>query len=158
MNAPVRDKLHAAIAEAWAQAESNEQARDRLLAIMQDDPEVLALATEPHLPGIAAQLTARHKIARRAYLWSRPSAPDARVSAMARINAVSLLDMRLPSGKRLGDATGAEVAEAADYYAEAARRHNDKARFFRAVVSRVGAKKTVGDVLTDAELEEIKDA
>lgn len=153
-----KSALAAAVREAWSGAETNAEATDRLLAIMQSDMSVYAAAMAPHERRVAANLVAQNKIIRRAYIWSRPAAPDNRVAALSRANAVSLYDMRLPSGKRLGDATRDDVAAASADYASRAQWNADKARFFNAVARRMGNTGTVSSALTAAQLEEIKNA
>lgn len=156
----VQDKhpLADAISEAWSQAATNEEATERLLAIMHDNDAVYRLAMQPHERAVAATLVTRRKIERRAYIWNRPSAPDRRVEALARSNAVSLLDMQLPSGKRLGDATRDEVLAAADDYTKRADWNASKARFLSRVAEKLKGKRTVKAVWNAAELEELKDA
>lgn len=156
----IQDKhpLADAITEAWSHAETNEEATERLLAIMRCDDAVYRLAMQPHERAVAAGLVAQRKIKRRAYIWNRPSAPDNRVEALARTNAVSLLDMQLPSGKRLGDATRDEVIAAADDYKARADWNAAKARFLSKVSEKMKGKRPVKSVWTAAELEELKDA
>lgn len=153
-----RSPLAEAIREAWSAAQSNEEATERLLAIMRQDPAVYSLAMAPHEHNVAASLVSRQKIERRHYIWTRPAAPDNRVSALSRVNAVSLLDMRLPSGKRLGDATRDEVEDAAQDYTARAKFNSDKAGFFTAVARKMKPKQTVAAAWTAAELEEIRNA
>jgi hypothetical protein len=147
-----------AIASAWDGADSNEQAAANLLAAMKRDTALYAAAMHPVEREIAQRLVGQHKRAARNYIWSRPSQPDNRVAALARSNAVTLLDMRLPSGKRLGEATRAEVMEAAAEYRAAKEYHASKERFFNAVADKVADGKRVADVLTAADLEAMKDA
>ncbi|MDE2342100.1 MAG: hypothetical protein KGL63_01690 [Betaproteobacteria bacterium] len=150
--------LSRAVSEAWSMAQTNEEATERLLAIMQSDQAVYALAMAPHERAVAARLVAERKIARRHYIWTRPSAPDARVAALTRVNAVSLLDMQLPSGKRLGDATREEVEAAAMDYSARAKFNADKAGFLTAVLRKMKSQQTVAAAWTAAELEEIRNA
>lgn len=151
-------RLADAIEAAWDGADTNEQAATNLLDAMHRDPALYALAMSPVEREVAMRLTGEHKRERRHYIWSRPSQPDNRVAALARSNAVTLLDMRLPSGKRLGDATRDEVMEAAASYRAAKEYHASKEAFFAAVADKVKAGKRVADVLTAAELEAIRNA
>lgn len=151
-------ELHEAISEAWAGAQSNADALENMLALMAANPDVYAAAMEPHERSIAQALVAGFKRERRAYIWNRPSAPDSRVEALTRANAVSLFDMRLPSGKRLGDAVKSDLVEAAAFYADLAKRNDDKAKFLAAVAQKMKGARTVSSVWSAAELEEIRNA
>lgn len=150
--------LSEAISAAWDGAQSNVEALENLLAIMRAEPEVYTAAMEPHERAVAQALVAGFKRERRAYIWSRPSAPDDRVKALTRANAVSLYDMRLPSGKRLGDAVRADLVEAAAFYADLAKRNDDKAKFLAAVAQKMKGARPVSAVWTAAELEDIRNA
>jgi hypothetical protein len=153
-----RDKAPAAISQAWEGAQDNADAAQRLLDMMQADPDLYREVVAPFERDAASLAVQRQKIAQRSYIWTRPTGPDNRVAALARTNAVSLLDMRLPSGVRLGDATAAEVAEAAQWYRDAETQMRGKAVFFEAIASRVKGRKRVGECLSAAELEHIKNA
>ena len=152
-------KRASAIAQAWEGAESNAQAAQRLSDMMKGDPELWRLVLEPFERQAAEMAVARKKIADRHYVWTRPVSPDQRANALVRANAATLLDtFRLDSGKILGDATQAEVLEAATQYAARAKWNADKSSFLKAVADRVTGNKTVRQVWTAAELEELRDA
>jgi len=148
------------VASAWDGAETNAEAAENLLSMMRSDPNVYRQIMEPHEKTAASQAVNGYKQRQRHRLWTRPSAPDARVDALARGNAGSLFEMRLPSGKRLGDALRDEVEDAAQTYHDLAEWNAAKARFFKAIAEKMPprAKKRVADVLTAAELEELKNA
>jgi len=149
-------RLSDAISDAWDGTDTNEQAADNLLAAMRRDPALYALAMAPVEREVALRLTAEHKRQRRAYIWSRPAQPDNRVIALARSNAVTVLDMRLPSGKRLGDARRDDVMDAAQSYNQAAKYHASKGRFFAAVARKLKGTRCVADVWTAAALEALR--
>lgn len=153
-----REKAPAAIAQAWEGAQTNAEATERLVQMMQRDPDLYREIVAPFERDAAALAVQRSKIDTRSYIWTRPSAPDNRVAALARTNAVTLLDMRLPSGVRLGDATRDMVAEAATYYREAEAQMRGKAAFFEAVLGRVKGRKCVSECLSAEELQELRDA
>lgn len=156
MTSQIRAKAPAAIAQAWSLSETNDQAADALRAMMADDPQLYREIVAPFEAQAAMLAVQRQKIARRHHIWTRPAAVDDRVALLARTNAVTLLDMRLPSGKRLGDAVVDDIREAEAVYSAQAKFAGDKVRFFAAVAQKMTGRKTVSQVWTAAELEELK--
>jgi len=153
---PTREKAPAAIAQAWEGAQTNAEATERLVQMMRDDPQLYREIVAPFERDAASLAVQRAKISDRSYIWTRPTAPDDRVSALARTNAVTLLDMRLPSGIRLGDATADMVREAAEYYREAEAQMRGKAVFFEAVCKRIKGRKRVSECLSAVDLERLR--
>lgn len=147
-----------AISTAWEGSEDNATAAAKLRAAMAKDPALYREIMEPWEERAALEAVRAKKLARRTYLWNRPAAPDGRVTALARTNAVSLLDMRLTTGKRLGDAMLAEVKAEAEFYAARARQHGAKAAFFERIAAKMKGRKTVAQIWDVADLEEIKNA
>lgn len=148
----------AAIAQAWEGASTNDEAAERLLEQMNRDPKLYREIVAP-FEGEAARLAIqRSKRAERRVIWNRPSAPDKRVHALAQTNALTLLDMRLPSGKRLGDADADETREAAEHYRQAEAHMRSKAVFLEAVSAKVKGRKCVAECLSAEELERLRDA
>ena len=90
--------------------------------------------------------------------WQRPFAPDSRVRALAEVNSLTILDMRLRSGKRLADATVGDVISERDYYSEMANHMGEKANFFAKVVERMekSKKNTVAEAFKLSDLEAIR--
>lgn len=158
MTHQIRQKAPAAVRQAWETAQTNTEAGENLLSMMRADPELWREVLEPFERQAASLAVQRRKIQQRNYLFNRPSAPDDRVKMLARTNAVTLLDSRLPSGKRLGDATREDVAQAAEFYAGRATIMAGRATFYRTVGEKLRGKKTVAQVWTAAQLEEIRDA
>lgn len=79
-----------------------------------------------------------------------------RVVALAAGISASLFDFILPGGKRLRDATGEEIAGAADFYDKQARDMAHKARWLQLVGQSVPGGKKAGDVLTEERLGELR--
>lgn len=158
MTAPVRKKAPRAIARAWATAQDNATAAENLLRMMQADDELYREVVAPFERQAAMLAVQRKKLQQRGYVWNRPTAPDERVAALARTTALSLLDIRLTSGKRLGDATVQDVRREAEFYEARAREHGAKALFYTRIAERMKGRKTVAQVWSAAELEDIRDA
>lgn len=156
-NAPIKITKADAIAAAWAGAASNAEATQRLRDMMAADPALYREIVAPFEEQAAAMAVQRKKIADRAYAWSRPTGPDARVGALARVNAASILDQfRLDTGLPLGDATKADLIDCAARYDDRARWNADKASFLMAVAQRIAGKKTVRECMTADEVEQIR--
>jgi hypothetical protein len=177
-----RDRLNACADLAWAQSSDLEAAIQALLDMLRDDAEAYASLMQMHEATAARHLLGGMMRSNRSAIWNspiggstaeqqampktresamastpaapftRPTAPDARVLALA---SVMMMSFPLPGGKKLGDATGAEVAEAARHYNAKARDMSWKARWLEAIAARAGAEK-VGKVLTEADLQKMK--
>jgi hypothetical protein len=145
-----------AVARAWDNAQSNEDACEALLAMMERDPELYRLIMQPNARTTAMARVCAFKRAERAAIWHRPSDPDRRVHLLARSNRLSLLDLRLPSGKRLGDATKIEVLEAAQTYDDLAASNESKAVWLKRIAKKMPDTGAVQDVLNAQELEDLK--
>lgn len=76
-----------------------------------------------------------------------------RVRALA---AGNLLMFPLPGGQYLGEATKAEVTEAADFYGKQANDMTAKARWLAAIAAKLDAKKIVSKVFTEESLRELQ--
>ena len=149
-------KKTTAIKKAWEGAKSNDEAATALLSMAKGDNELMSDLMEPHLDRIVREAVGEYKRDVRGYIWTRPVAPDNRVAALARANALSLFDLRLPSGLRLGDATAKDVAEARDYYASEASKMAAKAGFFGALVEVMKGGKTVQEQFDATDLEKLR--
>ena len=77
---------------------------------------------------------------------------------VVQLAAGTLLMFPLPGGKKLGEATREEIAEAAQFYDAQATDMSVKARWLRLVAQSVPGNKTAGDVLTDKRLRELQEA
>jgi hypothetical protein len=81
-----------------------------------------------------------------------------RDNVLALASATNLVMMNFPivGGKKLQDATRAEVADTAEHYATMAATHNQRARWFRAIAQAMPDEKmTVADALTEDRLVEL---
>lgn len=96
----------------------------------------------------------------RRVVWTTPQPTtqerSAQVAALASGTAQTLLDFALPGGKLLRNATRAEVAEAASFYAKQARDMSWKSRWLDHVAQSLPDGKRVADVLSPERLEELR--
>jgi hypothetical protein len=113
-------------------------------------PQVLLNWCHEMIRGQAAQ--ARGRIV--------PSTLDA-TQGGARLRAVigqTLFDFPLPGGKRLGDANGEEIGDAAAGYRQQADTLGHRARWLAAVAEKVGRSNRAEGSLSLAQLEELLEA
>ena len=165
-----------AVELAWLGASTNQEACDAMLEIMRNDTNVLSIMIEPHLGRIAMDAVSSSKRAQRKNIWasrpvesnkgkqtqetqawSRPVEPDNRVKYVAQANMRTLMDMRLPCGKRLGDAVKEDLSEAIISYRKLQKSNGEKADFYTKILGKVEGDKRVVDVWTPAELEGLKE-
>lgn len=156
-----------AVREAWENASSVDDACANLERMIETDHEIYRAVMQPHVSQAIRSLINGSKISERKSIWDRsmpnkawqrPTAPDSRVEVLARINTLTILDMRLRSGKRLADATFKDVANERDYYASVAEHMTEKANFFAKVAERLDATntKTVAEAFNINDLEAIR--
>lgn len=158
MTAPIRQKAPTAIVEAWANATDNATAAENLRRMMAADPDLYREIVAPFEAQAAMSAVSVHKRQVRSRIFNRPSAPDDRVHQLARTNAVTLLDVRLPQGLRLGDATKEDLTRAIGEYEAQAGYLQKRAAFLRAVAGKMKGNKPVSAVWSAADLERIRDA
>lgn len=82
-----------------------------------------------------------------------PEEQRAAVEALAEGTRKSLLNLPLPSGKRLGDATKAEVLEAARFYTNQGTSMLQRALFFNKIADKLNRNQIVRNVLDESELD-----
>jgi len=75
---------------------------------------------------------------------------------VVQLAAGNLLTFPLPGGKKLREATRADISKAADFYASQSDDMAVKARWLRLVLQSVPDGKKVGDVLSDERLRELQ--
>ena len=164
-----------AVELAWLGASTNQEACDAMLKIMRSDTNVLSIMIEPHLGRIAMDAVSSSKRNQRASIWarpvesnkgkqtqeaqswSRPVEPDTRVEYLVKANTRTLMDMRLPCGKRLGDACAEDLSEAIISYRKLQKSNGEKADFYTKILGKVKDDKRVVEVWTPAELEGLKE-
>lgn len=129
------------------------------------NPALLRALTAAYLPKACWAAMRQYAMSERCEIWRAPNAvnPDrehARVRQLARANAVSLFDFRLPiSGcPKLGDATREMVEEACAFYQVRAVDMLGKAAFLRAVAGLMKGKKTVRAQLKLEDIQRCHDA
>lgn len=121
--------------------------------------------TDPLISGACWQAVSQQHRERRRQIWNAPKAmaiapvksggaqDKARVVQLA-VGTLSMFP--LPGGKRLADATRAEIVAAADFYAQRAQDAGHKARWLQLVAQSIPDGKIAGDVLTDERLAELQ--
>lgn len=154
-----------AIRDAWDGAETVDQACDNLKRMMEADKALYRAVMQPHIDGVVRSIIGDEKRQERRKIWSkttkdwsRPVQPDNRASVLAQINRMSIMDMRLRSGKRLADAMKAEIVSERNYYSAMADHMGDKARFFGIIADKMKDGKTVSQVFKTNDLEALRDA
>jgi len=156
-----------AVRQAWETASNVDEACINLERMMEADHELHRAIMLPHVKSAVRTLVNGSKNSDRKMIWDRslpnkawqrPVAPDNRVAALAQINSMTILDMRLRSGKRLADATISDVVSERDYYSEMANHMGDKATFFAKVADRMEQlkKNTVAEAFNVNDLEAIR--
>ena len=123
---------------------SDENLRDALIA--------------PIVREVCAQKISLLIRARRAQVWRAPPPESgrSRVATLAAVNRLSLMAFLLPSGKRLGDATGAEVRAAAAAFLAQGRDMVIKGRWLTAIADAIPANRMVRRVLDENRLQALR--
>ena len=152
-----------AVRAAWELARDTDEAVAALLAMMVDDPALYHEIVTPASAAAAARgAIGEYRRQQRSRMFSaefrRPAGPDHRVAMLARTNAETLFDMRLPSGIRLGDATRSDLNDAVDTYLTQIAVLKRRWVFFGSVAKRVKEGQSVREVWTEAELEKLMDS
>lgn len=160
-----------AVRAAWENSSNIDEACANLEVMMDADHELHRAVMLPHVKSAIRSLVNDSKNSERKTIWDRsaklavkqaewrrPLAPDSRVRALAEVNSLTILDMRLRSGKRLADATVGDVISERDYYSEMADHMGEKANFFAKVVERMekSKKNTVAEAFKLSDLEAIR--
>lgn len=152
-----------AVKQAWEGADSVDGACDNLKAMMEANRTLYNSVMQPHIDTAVRDLIGSDKRQERRQIWSkqvakwsRPVAPDERAKVLARINTMTIMDMRLRSGKRLGDAMKNEVADERDYYSKMSDHMADKARFFGVIAEKMKKDQTVSQAFKPQDLEAVR--
>ena len=122
--------------------------------------------TDPLIAGACWDAVRGQVRKERAAIWTTPnvaSGPTAKPQALAaqadRVVQLATGTLRmfpLPGGKRLGEATRQEIAEAAHFYERQAGDMAHKARWLQLVAQSVPDGRSAGEVLTDQRLAELQ--
>ena len=165
----MEDTLAALITEAARKAVKEAKGDQRLAvdileAAVRKDQRLRDAILDPLLREACSTVVSREIRTERREVWT-PTAPTrteslgrSGASRVVQLAAGNLLMFPLPGGKKLAEATRAEIAEAAGFYDRQAGDMAHKARWLRLVAQSVPAAKTVGDVLTDKRLRELQEA
>lgn len=151
-----RPRLAQAVRDAWDGAADTQAAAARLTAMVRADADLYRDLMAPMEQAAIMQALRAHRGVERRAIWNRPAQADDRVAALAQSNADSLFDMRLSTGKRLGDATRADVGAEAAYYGTRAADMTAKAGFFRRIADRLADDRTVAQAFSAADLESLR--
>lgn len=152
----MKDIKQEAVKQAWDGAVDNDDALERLLDAMERDQDVMQAIMAPYYRTAAREALGGYKRSQRSYFFVRPAAPDNRVAMLAKTNQETMLDMRLPSGIRLGDAVKDDLTEAYEYYTKQAKYATQRSVFFSAVAKRLDKNQKVSEVWSASELEELR--
>lgn len=102
----------------------------------------------------AVSLACRHS---RRKIWTAPNYTKGGNGQRVVAHAKSLLDFPLPGGLRLRDATKKEVLAGANVYGQYADDMAGKARWLKAIAERLSGRKKVATVLSESELEDLRE-
>lgn len=165
-SAKVQERDLVAEAARAALAEANGDVREatkKLEASVRGNRRLRDELTDPLISNACyTAVTAQCRVERRK-VWSPPAEKlvASRVTGAHRVVQLAtgtLLMFPLPGGKKLGEATREEIAEAAQFYETQATDMGVKARWLRLVAQSVPGNKTAADVLSDKRLRELQEA
>lgn len=146
-----------AAAEALKGADGDVKVATRaLLAQVRKQRALRDALTEPLLEAACYQAVSAQMRQQRHRVWTPPNYSAGGNGARVIALATSLLDFPLPGGRRLGEATRAEVAAAAELYRSYADDMGHKARWLALVAQSVPDGGKVGEVLDEARLAELQ--
>lgn len=152
------ERLHKIATECARQGANNEAACAMLAEAVAADAGLRELLLTPWEPHAIRDLIGEKRRRDRAVIWSRPKAADARVDLLRRASVrMSLMDFPLPNGTRLGNATGEDLAEGSATYKAQASDMAAKAKWLDLIAAGLPEGKTVGEALTETDLERLRD-
>lgn len=119
------------------------------------------MLTDPLISNACYDAIRRQCHVERRQVWSPPveklvATRVAGAHRVVKLAAGNLLTFPLPGGKKLGEATRAEVAQAANFYQSQSDDMGHKARWLQLVQQSIPDGKTVADVLNDKRLRELQ--
>lgn len=135
---------------------SIQEAQNRLKRLTLEDSDLHRRVTA-HLLDQACYDAVRavHK-GNRQKIWAAPNYTQGGNGHRLKTMAVTLLDFPLPNGVKLGDATGAQVIEAAEFYRKQAADMRNKAIWLKKVSECLDTGEKVRDNITHQQLEAMK--
>ena len=142
-----------------------QDATERMRTAVEGSDELREAITRPLLREACYNAVREQMRGERRSIWAdarltpKPAPVDTKrqASRVVQLAQGTLLMFPLPGGVRLKDATGRQIAEAADFYARQARDMDTKARWLRLVAQSVPDSAVAGDVMTDARLAELRE-
>jgi hypothetical protein len=158
------DKVHEAASAVYAEADGDvKAATDIFEARVRSDIALRDVLTDPLIRGACyAAITAVCRQQRRR-IWTAPvysgesgetNKQGSRVEALAQSN---LMMFPLPGGKRLGEATREEIAQAGEFFVDRGRDMLHKGSWLNLVAAKMPEGKRADQVFTEAELNKLKD-
>lgn len=156
---PITEAARAAL----TQANGDVQAATRLLeARVRRERKLRDALTDPLLAEACYSAVRLQCRATRRQIWTPSAAVAERTrregaARVVQIATAALLAFPLPGGKKLGEATRAEIAEAASFYEAQSQDMGAKARWLRLVAQAVTGRKKAGTCLTEERLRELQD-
>jgi hypothetical protein len=124
------------------------------------DAALCKLLVDPLITLACREAVAKQQREQRAAIWNPPTVERAKITNEARariLGASNLMMFPLPTiGKALGEATRAEIAEAADFYAKQSNDMAHKARWLTLVSQSVPPGKLAKRALSEDRLRELQ--
>jgi len=119
------------------------------------DADLYNHLTEPFLARACYDAVRTEYQSERKQIWTAPNYTEGGNGHRVKEHARTLLDFPLPNGKRMRDATKADLLEASEFYRKQAADMARKARWLEQVAESVGKKK-VGNALSAEDLEQMR--
>lgn len=158
----IEDPVALAAQEAMKEGGGDVQKASRLLeAAVRKNRDLRDALTDPLLANACYDAVRKVCIVERRAIWKPPV--EKRVASIVtgakrvvQLAAGNLLTFPLPGGKKLGEATRAEISKAAEFYRSQSADMQSKAKWLQLVAQSIPEDKTAGDVLTDKRLRELQ--
>jgi hypothetical protein len=152
-------KVQEAAQLAMERADNEVQAATAILEDMAcNDPDLYNALLSPFLNVAAYEACRALCRQQRQKIWTAPNYDQGGNGHRVLDHAMSLMDFPLPGGKRLRDATKADLEEASSFFAKQAADMSHKARWLSAIASKVKGKKTVADVFDADSLAKLRES
>lgn len=131
------------------------EATQELMDAAKNNHELYVYLTEPFLQQACYNVVRSRYRSERRQLWTAPNYDQGGNGHRVREHARSLLDFPLPNGKRLRDATRADLLEAAEFYGKQAANMTAKAEWLQRVADIIGRKR-VENALSEQQLQALR--